>query len=54
MTKQQKRIWILVLRSLILILYHNFRSPDKEPIAESDLLRKEMTKEILQLVEDLK
>ncbi len=53
MTKQQKRIWILVLRSLILILYHNFRSPGDEPIAESDLLRKEITKEILLLVKDL-
>ncbi len=54
MTKLQKRIYILILRALIVLIFWRTHTPDKEMASESDKLRGDMTKAILELEKSLK
>ena len=46
MTKVQKRVYILILRCLIILLYFRLHQPDPEMASEGDKLRKDLTAEI--------
>ena len=54
MTKLQKRIYILILRALIILIFWRTHTPNKDMASESDKLRGDMTKAILDLEASLK
>ncbi len=42
MTKFQKQIYLLILRSLLLLLYYKFHSPNKDLESEHSTLRQDL------------
>ena len=46
MTKLQKRVYLLILRCLIILLYYRMHQPDAEMAAEGTALRKDLQTEI--------
>jgi hypothetical protein len=54
LTKLQKRIYVLILRALVVLIFWRAHAPDKEVASESDKLRGDMTKAILELEKSLK
>ena len=49
MTKFQKQIYLLILRSLLLLLYYKFHSPDKKLEADHSTLREDLHDAIMVL-----
>ncbi len=49
MTKIQKRVYILILRCLIILLYYRMHQPDPEMASEGTALRKDLQAEIMAL-----
>ncbi len=47
MTKFQKRVYLLILRSLLLLLYYKFHSPDKRLEADHSTLRQDLHNAIM-------
>ena len=46
MTKLQKRVYLLIMRCLIILLYYRMHQPDPEMSSEGTALRKDLQDEI--------
>lgn len=49
MTKLQKRVYSLILRALIILLYWRVHDPNADVVAKTTGLRKEITNAIVEL-----
>jgi uncharacterized protein Smg (DUF494 family) len=54
MTKLQKRIYLLILKSLLLLLFYKFHSPDQDLREDHDHLRQELHEAIMDLADQRK
>ena len=54
MTKLQKRIYLLILKSLLLLLFYKFHSPDRDLQEEHTQLRHELHEAIMDLANQTK
>ena len=55
MTKLQKRVYILILRALIVLLYHNLHDPSSKSIGDpKGKLRRDITDTVIALDASLK
>jgi hypothetical protein len=54
LTKLQKRIYILILRALVVLLYWRVHTPNRDMASESDQLRGDITKAILDIEATIK
>ncbi len=54
MTKLQKRIYLLILKSLLLLLFYKFHSPEKDLQEEHSTLRQELHDAIMDLADQRK